>query len=148
MTFDISLPPSVSPESFHRKLCETAVVRSHQLLDDQPPFPYNSGSETEIYSHVPPEPLMGSLMHANDHDFFQVRTRFEAVLDRPPRRTQQHSEEEQRSSQDSLRLNITKTLRVGRAAGAQVILCDIESDNRPKFQAIAKIYDALYYRLT
>jgi hypothetical protein len=42
-------------------------------------------------------------------------------------------------------LTITSHISVGCGSGAQVVVCTVAKDGEPPFQAVAKIYDALYY---
>lgn len=47
------------------------------------------------------------------------------------------------------RLIVTRSLAIGNARGAQILLCSItpcgEDENAAPFEAVAKIYDPLYY---
>lgn len=46
---------------------------------------------------------------------------------------------------ETAQLTITSYVRIGCGAGAQVVVCTIAKSGKPPFQAVAKIYDALYY---
>lgn len=113
---------------------------------DKPPFPYITGFTTQIHRHVPPPPF-----GPNDYDaeprpqlslpYMRNIRQSELVVDSPPLETAPCQPE-------TARLTVNGHLSVGGANGAQVVTCSITPDRQTAgqpFQAVAKIYDPLYY---
>ncbi|KAL1857607.1 hypothetical protein Daus18300_010247 [Diaporthe australafricana] len=113
---------------------------------DKPPFPYITGFTTHIHRHVPPPPF--GIPDYNPEPRPQLPMQYmksvpqsELVVDNPPLETAP-------SQAETARLVINTPISVGSANGAQVVTCSItpegETAGQP-FQAVAKIYDPLYY---
>lgn len=49
---------------------------------------------------------------------------------------------------ETAQLTITSYISVGCGASAQIVVCTIARPGKPPFEAVAKIYDALYYRFS
>lgn len=112
---------------------------------ERPPFPYITGFTTQIHGHVPPLPF--GVHQYEDQPRPHLSTSYmknvpqsELVVDNPPLETA-HSQSDSGSAQ----LTIDMPISVGGVHGAQVVTCSITPVNGQPFQAVAKIYDALYY---
>lgn len=112
---------------------------------DKPPFPYIIGFTIKIHGHVPPPPF-GVNDYENEprprlsEDYLETVPQSELVVDNPPLETAP-------LQAATVRLTINMPLSVGGADGAQVVICSItpDTDASQSFQAVAKIYDPLYY---
>lgn len=113
---------------------------------DKPPFPYITGFTTQIYGHVPPPPFGAPDYEPEPRPQLSMQymtsvPQSELVVDNPPLETAPSHEE-------TARLTINMPISVGGADGAQVVTCSITPDGEAAgqpFQAVAKIYDPLYY---
>lgn len=116
---------------------------------DKLPFPYITGFTTQIQRHAPPPsfgaPDYGLMPRPQPSlQYMKIVPQSELVVDNPPLKTAP-------SQAETAQLTINMPISVGRANGAQVVTCSIiphgETAGQP-FQAVAKMYDTLYYRLT
>ncbi|KAH8778472.1 hypothetical protein F5883DRAFT_638973 [Diaporthe sp. PMI_573] len=117
---------------------------------DEPSFPYIPGLILNIDRHVPPSPHFAQNLREQEQrepflptDYLRSVPRSKVVVDKSPLET------EPPVSPETAHLVVTAPIAVGAARGSQIISCIIHSlvDNggaRP-FEAVAKIYDPLYY---
>lgn len=113
---------------------------------DKPDCPYFPGFEVEIETHTPPRPFGGNLYARGpqasipDEWMYSV-TQTKHVLTYPPIETPPPAQIH------IARLTVTKSLAIGNARGAQLLLCSIapQGQGREAFTAVAKVYDPLYY---
>lgn len=116
---------------------------------DRPRFPYITGFTAQIHRHAPPPPF-GAPHYGLDPrpqpsiEYMRSVSQSELVVDNPPLETPP-------SQPETAQLTITTPISVGSARGAQVVTCSVISHRQTAaepFQAVAKIYDALYYRFS
>ena len=114
---------------------------------DKPASPYLPGFEVDISTHTAPPAFggggvypMGSYSWSTDEWLHSV-TQTTHVLTHPPIETPTPAQ------QNTARLVVTKSLAIGNARGAQILLCSITpyKEGAKAFEAVAKIYDPLYY---
>lgn len=120
---------------------------------ERPPWPYLPGFKAHIQSHVAPEPfgdprLYGSWPREHIPDAeLETLTQTALVLSHPPlEATTVPSDTELLS--DTAELTITSNISVGCGGGPQVVVCTVAKDGEPPFEAVAKIFDPLYYRFS
>ena len=127
------------------------VPRMWTPLDDpdKPPFPYVIGFTTQIHRHSPPPPF-GAPNYGPDlrpwlsPQYMKSVPQSELVVDNPPLGTPP-------SQAETAQLTVNTPISVGSASGAQVVTCSVEPHRETAsepFKAVAKIYDALYYRFS
>lgn len=118
---------------------------------DKPPFPYMTGFTTRIHRHTAPPPF-GPPDYGPDprpllpNQYMQTVPQSQLVVDNPLLETPSIQ-----AVSDSAQLVIKTPISVGSARGAQVVSCSITTHGDTlgqTFQAVAKIYDALYYRFS
>ncbi|KAH6854968.1 hypothetical protein B0I37DRAFT_304292 [Chaetomium sp. MPI-CAGE-AT-0009] len=110
------------------------------LDPDKPACPYQIGFQVEIRRHTPPRP------YGNPHygpRAWRKRSDTDVVMAYPPLEPENPLPS---SSGPTATLAITGTLAVGDGRGAQLVICSIAPKaSQPPFEAVAKIFDALYY---
>lgn len=113
---------------------------------DKPDCPYLPGFEVEIKTHTPPPPFGGKVYASRPHasvsdEWIYSVTQTKHILTYPPLETPPPAQ------LDTARLVVTKSLAIGNARGAQVLLCSIipQGEGTRAFTAVAKVYDPLYY---
>lgn len=116
---------------------------------DKPPSPYITGFTTKIHRHAAPPPFGIHHYEADPRpqlssEYMKKVPQSELVVDNPPLETPP-------SQAETAELFIDAPIAVGSNRGAQVVTCSItphgENACQP-FQAVAKIYDALYYEFS
>lgn len=116
---------------------------------DKPDCPYLPGFEVDIETHTPPPPFGSSdyprlpqRERVSDEWLYSV-TQTQHILRYQPIETPPPAQRK------TARLTVTKSLAIGNARGAQLLLCLVapqEEDFSAKpFTAVAKLYDPLYY---
>ncbi|KAG8158484.1 hypothetical protein KVR01_011606 [Diaporthe batatas] len=112
----------------------------------KPRLPYIPGFTVQIYRHTAPPPFGNAYGPGTrtclPTDHFHDMPQSELVITNPPLETEPPSY----TGSDTARMTITTPIRIGSAHGAQVVACTVVQDGSKLFQAVAKIYDALYYR--
>ncbi|KAH8763641.1 hypothetical protein F5883DRAFT_498277 [Diaporthe sp. PMI_573] len=119
---------------------------------DTPCLPYTAGFTVPIHRHVPPA-LFGHVYGPGprsnpSREYLFKTTQSEQVVTNPPL----DSDVLPQMASEMARLTVTTPIMTGTADGAQVVACTVmpqnasASESKP-FRAVAKIYDALYYRL-
>lgn len=117
---------------------------------DKPSLPYVPGLMLDIDRHVPPSPHFAQHSREKGHaepflptDYLRSVPQSKVVVDKPPLET------EPPISPETARLVVTAPIAVGAARGSQVVSCNVhplgDNGGAQPFQAIAKIYDPLYY---
>lgn len=125
---------------------------------DRPSLPYIPGFTVQIVSHEAPLPF------GNEEEYgpwprrvpsaaeLETMTQSALVVSHPPleaNSTTSTTISTADSYQDqTAQLTITSYIRVGCGHGAQIVRCTVAQPGKPLFQAVAKIFDALYYRFT
>lgn len=120
------------------------MSREPHLDQDMPKFPYTKDFKAIIKSHNPPPPFgniygPGNRLHVPD-SWLKGVSRSQHVLEYPPLNTAdpQHPIEAE--------LAFIKGIAIGKRRGAQLVLCSVAPHGAGEtYQAVAKIYDALYY---
>ncbi|KAK4142592.1 uncharacterized protein C8A04DRAFT_29716 [Dichotomopilus funicola] len=117
---------------------------------DKPPCPYRTGFTVDIKPHIPPAPFGGQAYGStpraivSQHDLRTLR-QTELLLANPPLETA----DSPTSQIHTLSVTVTRELAVADDRDAQLVLCNIKPkspvDDGLPFQAVAKIYDPLYY---
>ncbi|KAG8167935.1 hypothetical protein KVR01_003624 [Diaporthe batatas] len=114
---------------------------------DKPPFPYITGFTAQIDRHSAPPPF-GQPHYGpgprpgHSSRYLHDVPQSELVVDHPPLDTPPPPPE-------TARLTVHAPMSVGCHRGAQVVACSVTPHGGGEpFQAVAKIYDALYYRFT
>lgn len=120
---------------------------------DRPSLPYMPGFKAQIQSHVAPSPFgdgelygpwpRGQLSYAE----LKTVTQSALVVAHPPLEATRTPSDTETPS-ETAQLTITSHISVGCGAGAQVVVCTVAKPSKPPFEAVAKIYDALYYRFS
>lgn len=111
---------------------------------DKPDCPYLPGFEIDISTHAAPRPF-GSSIYPPDlyswrsDKWLRSVTQTTHVLTYPPLETPAPGQ------LSTARLIVTKSIAIGNARGPQVLLCSITPERAKAFEAVAKIYDPLYY---
>ncbi|KAL2283208.1 hypothetical protein FJTKL_10092 [Diaporthe vaccinii] len=120
---------------------------------DRPSLPYLPGFKAHIQSHVAPAPFRHERLYDSwpremvSHGELETLTQNALVVSHPPiEATTAPSDTKVRS--ETAQLTITSQIRGGCEGGAQVVVCTVAKDGEPPFEAVAKIYDALYYRFS
>lgn len=120
---------------------------------DRPSLPYMPGFKAEIQSHVAPPPFGDEELYGAwpreqlSYAELTTITQSALVVAHPPiEATKTPSDRETPS--ETAKLTITSHISIGCGAGAQVVVCTIAKPDTPPFEAVAKIYDALYYRFS
>ncbi|AEO68851.1 uncharacterized protein THITE_14952, partial [Thermothielavioides terrestris NRRL 8126] len=115
---------------------------------EKPACPYRIGFQVEIKPHAPPPPFgdpqhgLGAWRPRSDVDLYSA-TQTELVMAYPPLERENALPS---SSGPSATLAITGTLAVGDERGAQLVVCSVAPEtSEPPFEAVAKIFDGLYY---
>ncbi|KAH6630725.1 hypothetical protein B0J18DRAFT_475635 [Chaetomium sp. MPI-SDFR-AT-0129] len=115
---------------------------------DKPPCPYRTGFTVDIKPHIPPAPFGGQAYGSTPRAIvsqYDLRTlrQTELVLANPPLETADPPTSQIHT------LSVTRELAVADDRDAQLVLCNIKPkspvDDGLPFQAVAKIYDPLYY---
>ncbi|AEO61137.1 hypothetical protein MYCTH_2311014 [Thermothelomyces thermophilus ATCC 42464] len=114
---------------------------------DKPACPYQTGFTIDIKSHTPPAPFggrdygPGTRVVVPDQALRSLK-QTELVMGNPPLRTADPAAPRTHT------LSVTHELAVADGRGAQLVLCTITPKvpaGQAAFQAVAKIYDPLYY---
>lgn len=125
---------------------------------DRPSLPYIPGFTVQIVPHKAPLPF------GNEKEYgpwprrvpsaaeLETMTQSALVVSHPPLEANSTtstaiSTPESYQGQTA-QLTITSYIRVGCGHGAQIVRCTVAQPGKPLFQAVAKIFDALYYRFT
>lgn len=113
---------------------------------DKPRLPYIPGFTIQIRRHVPPSPFGGPDYGRGTREELSVGylsgiTQSELVVNHPGLDTPLPALPE------TAQLIVMTTITIGEARGAQVVVCEISPQNEgdEPFQAVAKIYDPMYY---
>lgn len=111
---------------------------------DKPNCPYLPGFEIDISTHVAPRPFGSSiyppgLYSWRSDEWLRSVTQTTHVLAYPPFETPCPVQS------TTARLIATKAVAIGNARGPQLLLCSIIPERAKAFEAVAKIYDPLYY---
>ncbi|KAI0546721.1 hypothetical protein F4679DRAFT_404206 [Xylaria curta] len=114
--------------------------------NDRPHCPYMPGFVMQITEHQPPAPFGPGGYPPSRHsylpeDLLEEMSQTQQVLACPPQDTQWPSDILPRSGV----LTITKTISIGEARGAQLVVCSVLIQGQKPYTAAAKIYDPLYY---
>lgn len=103
-----------------------------QATEHEPPAPFGPGGYPLPTSAEPPELWLREMPQTRQ------------VLGYPPQDTQWPSKSPPRSAV----LTVLKTISIGEARGAQLVICQVLVCGQKKpYAAVAKIYDSLYYSL-
>lgn len=111
------------------------------------------GFQAHIQSHVPPAPFGSERLYGSwpreqvSRAELQTLTQSALVVSHPPMEGATTPSDTE-VPLDIAELVITSQISVGCGSGAQVVVCTVAKDGEPPFQAVAKIYDALYYRFS
>ncbi|KAI8947920.1 hypothetical protein F4801DRAFT_559114 [Xylaria longipes] len=114
---------------------------------DRPRYPYQPGFVMQVTEHHPPAPFgPGGYPHSRhsyvSESLLEEMSQTQQVLACPPQDTQWPSDTPPRSGI----LTVTKTISVGEARGAQLVICNVLICGQNELHtAAAKIYDPLYY---
>ncbi|KAI3393720.1 hypothetical protein diail_3764 [Diaporthe ilicicola] len=116
---------------------------------DKPPFPYITGFTTQIHRHSPPPPFGAphygpGPRRGHSSQYLHGVPHSELVVDNPPLDTPPLPP----SQAETARLTIHTPISVGSDRDAQILTCSVTPHRGEPFQAVAKIYDALYYRFS
>lgn len=115
----------------------------HSLNHEKPKRPYIKGFTTIIKSHTPPPSVKSNYPRELPSPFSNNFIHKNYVLEYPPLENSSRSD----SPQQKADLEITQEIATGDSRGAQLVLCNITPhDSSERYQAVAKIYDALYYK--
>lgn len=140
--FGPNRPPRVPPRSW-----------SPPADPDKPSLPYLPGFKAHIQSHIAPAPFGNERLYGSwpremvSHDELETLTQSALVLSHPPIEAMTAPSDTEVPS-ETAQLTITSHISVGCEGGAQVAVCTVVKDGEPPFEAVAKIYDALYYRFS
>lgn len=151
---DLRALPPIFALYLHIEVTEIATMSEFGLWQppndpDKPPSPYSTGFTTKVYRHAPPPPFGIHHYEADPRpqlssEYMKKVPQSELVVDNPPLETPP-------SQAETAQLTIDAPIAVGSNRGAQVVTCSItphgENACQP-FQAVAKIYDALYYEFS
>lgn len=124
---------------------------------DRPSLPYKPGFAAQIEPHEAPPPFGDECLYdpwprrdLSDIDFDTV-TQSALVVSHPPLETTPvtttaSSTGTPEVDQDqTAQMIVTSPIRVGCESGAQIVICTVSQAGKQPFQAVAKIFDALYY---
>lgn len=120
---------------------------------DRPSIPYLLGFKAHIQSHVAPAPFGSERLYGSwpreqvSNAELQTLTQSALVVSHPPIEAKTTPSEMEVPS-ETAQLTIISHISIGCGAGAQVVVCNVAKEGEPPFQAVAKIYDALYYRFS
>jgi hypothetical protein len=120
---------------------------------DRPSLPYMPGFQAHIQSHVAPAPFGSDLLYGSwpreqvSRAELQTLTQSALVVSHPPMEAKMTPYDTE-IPLEVAQLIVTSHISVGCGSGAQVVACTVAKDGEPPFQAVAKIYDALYYRFS
>lgn len=114
---------------------------------EKPNFPYFPGFEVDIENHSPPPPFGGSnysrapQMEIVPDEWLYSVTQTQHIV------KHQRMETSPPAQRRTARLTVTKSIAIGNARGAQLILCSVtpHQEEAELFEAVAKVYDPLYY---
>lgn len=114
---------------------------------EKPNCPYLPGFGVDISAHVAPLPFAGPYPTSSypwrTTEWLNSVSQTRHVVTHPLLETPPPKKPR------TARLIVTRSLAIGNARGAQVLLCSItlcgEDENAAPFEAVAKIYDPLYY---
>ncbi|KAJ0120031.1 hypothetical protein J7T55_000884 [Diaporthe amygdali] len=119
----------------------------------RPSLPYMPGFKAQIQSHVAPSPFSDGEMYGPwprkqlSNAELETVTQSALVMSHPPlEATTALSDTE--IPLETAQFTITSHISVGCEAGAQVVVCTVAKDGKSPFEAVAKIFDALYYRFS
>lgn len=122
---------------------------------DKPSLPYIPGFTTRIESHEAPPPFGDDELYGpsprrdlSDIDLNTV-TQSALVLSHPPLEADSSNTATAGSTpgqHQTAQLTVTSPIRTGCGGGAQIVICTITQAGKQPFYAVAKIFDALYYR--
>lgn len=118
---------------------------------DRPSLPYLPGFQARIQSHIAPAPFGSERLYGSwpreqvSSDELQTLTQSALVVSHPPMEATKAPSDTEVPS-ETAQLTITSHISAGCEAGAQVVVCTVARHGEPPFEAVAKIYDALYYR--
>lgn len=125
---------------------------------DKPNLPYILGFTTQIEPHEAPPPfgddkLYGSRPRREVSDVdLKTLKQSALVVSHPPVETSRSATPDgsapEANHRETAQLTITSAMRIGYDGGAQVAACKIAQAGRQPFHAVAKIFDALYYRFS
>lgn len=120
---------------------------------DRPSLPYLPSFKAEIQSHVLPAPFGNERLYGSgpreqvSNAELAALTQSALVVAHPPIEATTASPGTEVPPEKAQR-TITSHISVGCEGGAQVVVCTVAKDGEPSFEAVAKIYDALYYRFS
>ncbi|KAH8747219.1 hypothetical protein F5883DRAFT_699736 [Diaporthe sp. PMI_573] len=125
---------------------------------DRPSLPYIPGFTVQIEPHEAPLPF------GNEEEYgpwprrvpsdaeLETMTQSAIVVSYPPLETNSTTSTTISTPElyqdQTAQLTITSYIRVGCGHGTQIVRCTVAQPGKPSFQAVAKIFDALYYRFT
>lgn len=113
---------------------------------DKPNCPYLPGFEVDISTHTAPLPFGGGVYPDRS---YPLRTRESLYSVTQAENVLAHPllEAPAPAQHNTARLVVKKSLAIGNARGAQILLCSIRpyEQGAQAFEAVAKIYDPLYY---
>lgn len=123
---------------------------------DKPSLPYVLGFTTQIEPHEAPPPFGDDKLYGprprgevSDVDL-KTLTQSALVVSHPPIETSPAASPDgsapEVNRREAAQLTITSAMRIGYDGGAQVVACKVAQSGRQPFHAVAKIFDALYYR--
>lgn len=118
---------------------------------DRPSMPYMPGFKAQIQSHVAPSPFGDEALYGpwprEQLSYAELRnlTQSALVVAHPPLETTSTRASDTATPGETAELTITSHISVGCEAGAQVVVCTVAKPGKPPLEAVAKIYDALYY---
>lgn len=114
---------------------------------DKPDCPYLPGFEVDISTHTAPPPFGCSGTYPTESYPFRTNEWMYSVTQTKHVLTHPLLETPAPEQPSTARLIVTKSLAIGNARGAQILLCTVKPDRAgaEAFEAVAKIYDPLYY---
>lgn len=123
---------------------------------DRPSLPYIPGFTVQIQPHEAPAPFGHEKYY--DHwprrgpsdEELETMTQSAIVVSYPPLEanatTSATTSAPPLRQEETAQLTINSSIRIGCGDDAQIVRCTVTPPGRPFFEAVAKIYDALYYR--
>ncbi|KAL1851003.1 hypothetical protein Daus18300_012737 [Diaporthe australafricana] len=120
---------------------------------DRPSLPYMPGFKAQIQSHVAPPPFGDGALYGPwprrqlSIAELETMTQSELIMSHPPLEATPAASDTE-APPETAQLTVTSHVRVGCSGGAQIVVCTVAKDGKPPFEAVAKIYDALYYRFS
>ncbi|KAG8164446.1 hypothetical protein KVR01_006364 [Diaporthe batatas] len=123
---------------------------------DRPSLPYIPGFTVQIEPHEAPPPF------GDENDYgpwprkapsdLETTTQSALVVSHPPLEADSTTptaiSTPQSQQEQTAQLAVSSYIRVGCGHGAQIVRCTVSPPGRAPLQAVAKIFDALYYRFT